>query len=463
MSLAEQDVIFERENSLVRKLTTGQLTMIALGGAIGTGLFLGSGMAIGYAGPGVIISYLIGALIAFFLMYCLSEMAVAHPTAGSFGTYAERYIGPWAGFVVRYTYWGAQVIAIGGEATAVAIYMHFWFPSIASWVWIVIFSAALVVINAMSVGNFGTFEYWFAMIKVVAIVAFIILGIALIFGAGGHSPGFGNYVSHGGFLPHGLHGAWMGVLIGIFSFIGVEVVAVTSGEAKEPGKAIPKAMRNMVVRLVLFYVLALAVMVAVVPWTQAGAKVVTESPFVLVFAHIGIPYAATIMNFVVLTAALSSMNTDLYLCTRMIFSLSRGGYAPKVLGTQRKNGVPLNALLVSSAGLLVSIILNIFSPNAYGNLFGIAVFGAIFVWIMIFITFMRFRPIWKDKQLPFRAPLYPFLPIVGGGLLVAILVTMLFSSDWRFAWIYGGPWIILCLIAYFIWGRKAAGSSQQEI
>jgi len=459
----QQDSVFERENLLQRKLTTRQVTMIALGGAIGTGLFLGSGMAIGYAGPGVLVSYAIGAIIALLMMYCLSEMAVAHPTAGSFGSYAEKYIGRWAGFVVRYTYWGAQVIAIGGEATAVALYMHYWFPAIPNWMWIVIFSVALVIINALSVGNFGTFEYWFAMIKVVAIIAFIILGAAVVFGASSHAAyGFGNYVNHGGFMPNGFHGVWMGVLIGIFSFIGVEVVAVTSGEAQNPEKAIPRAMRTMVFRLVLFYILALAVMLAIVPWTQAGAKVVTESPFVVVFAKIGIPYAAGIMNFVVLTAALSSMNTNLYLCTRMIFSLSCGGYAPRQFGNLRKNGVPLNALLVSSVGLAISIVLNIFSPNAYGNLFGIAVFGAIFVWIMIFITFMAFRPKWKDVKLPFRAPLYPIAPIVGVCLLLAILLTMLADKDWRFAWEYGVPWLVLCLIGYFIWGRKSDVSTDLD-
>lgn len=456
MSVVQKDPIFERENSLHRKLSTRQLTMIALGGAIGTGLFLGSGMAIGYAGPGVLISYAIAAFIALMMMYSLSEMAVAHPTAGSFGSYAEKYIGPWAGFMVRYTYWAAQVIAIGGEATAVALYMHFWIPAVPSWLWIVIFSVALVVINAMSVGNFGTFEYWFAMIKVVAIVAFIVLGAVQVLGLETHSGGFSNYVNHGGFMPNGFHGVWMGVIIGIFSFIGVEVVAVTSGEAENPERAIPRSMRTMVVRLILFYLLSLAIMLAIVPWTQAGAKVVTESPFVIVFAKIGIPYAASIMNFVVLTAALSSMNTNLYLCTRMIFSLSRGGYAPKSFGNIRKNGVPLNALLVSSVGLAISIVLNVVSPNAYGNLFGIAVFGAIFVWIMIFITFLAFRPKWQGATLPFRAPLYPIVPIVGAGLLVAILVTMLVDKDWRFAWEYGGPWLVLCLLGYLIWGRRSA-------
>ncbi|QQE80512.1 amino acid permease [Alicyclobacillus sp. SO9] len=456
----ENDSIFQRESGLKRELSTGQLTMIAIGGAIGTGLFMGSGIAIGYAGPAVIISFAIAALIAFLMMLSLSEMAVAHPTAGSFGVYAEKYLGNWAGFVVRYTYWAAQVIAIGGEATAVALYMNYWFPSIPKWLWILVFSLALVYVNARSVGNFGRFEYWFAMIKVVAIVLFIVLGLAIIFGIGTAATGFSNFTSHKGFMPNGFHGVWMAVLMAIFSFYGVEVVAVTSGEAKEPAKAIPRSMRAMVVRLVLFYLLSLVVMLAVVPWTQTGAKLITESPFVLVFAKIGIPAAAGIMNFVVLTAALSSMNTNLYLCTRMIFSLSRGGYAPKRLGHINKSGVPIPALLLSSAGLLVAIILNVLTPKAFNDLFGIAIFGGIFVWIMIFLTFLRFRPLTKDWELPFKAPLFPVVPIVGAVLLIAILLTMLTDSNWVAAWYFGAPFILLCgIVYYFMWGRKSPSAS----
>jgi AAT family amino acid transporter len=450
------DAIFQRESGLQRQLSTGQLTMIAIGGAIGTGLFMGSAIAIGYAGPAVIISFAIAALIAFLMMLSLSEMAVAHPTAGSFGVYAEKYLGSWAGFTVRYTYWAAQVIAIGGEATAVAIYMHYWFPGIPSWLWITLFSLALIYVNARSVGNFGRFEYWFSMIKVVAIILFIVLGACVIFGLGTPATGFANFTSHHGFAPNGFKGIWMAVLMAIFSFYGVEVIAVTSGEAKDPGKAIPRSMRVMVVRLILFYLLSLVVMLAVVPWDQAGAKVVTESPFVLVFAKLGIPAAGAIMNFVVLTAALSSMNTNLYLCTRMLFSLSRGGYAPKRLGhVNKKTGVPLPALLVSSAGLLIAIILNVLTPTAFNDLFGIAIFGGIFVWIMIFITFLRFRPRMKHVQLPFRAPLFPVVPIVGAVLLTAILITMMTDSNWVSAWYFGAPFIILCGIIYFlVWGRK---------
>src|ERR1700675_1455506 len=333
MTNAAPDAI-EKGEQLSRQLASGQIGMIAIGGAIGTGLFLGSSLAVRVAGPGVIFSYLIGAVLALLLMGALSEMAVAHPTAGSFGVYAELYVNRWAGFVIRYTYWAVQCIAIGGEAVAVSIYCQWWFPGTPKWIWIVGISIALICVNARSVGNFGSFEYWFSMIKVVAIVFFVIFGLVLLTGLG-PMPAIGlrNYTAHGGFLPTGLKGVWMAMVFVIFSYIGTEVVAVTAGEAKDPETAVPRAMRSMVTRLILFYVGAIVVLIGIVPWNriQPGSDV-TASPFVKVFQLIGVPAAAAIVNFVVITAAASSMNCNLYLVSRMIFSLSRGGYAPSVFG-----------------------------------------------------------------------------------------------------------------------------------
>jgi len=244
----------EAEEQLSRQLSVGQLGMIAIGGAIGTGLFLGSALAIGIAGPGVIVSYLIGAVIALLFMGALSEMAVAHPTAGSFGVYAEMYLHPWAGFAMRYTYWAAQCIAIGAEAIAVAIYCRWWFPATPAWVWILAFSIALIAVNARTVSTFGSFEYWFAMVKVVAIVLFIALGFGLLIGVGSHPPiGLTNFTAHGGFLATGWTGVWMAMVFVIFSFMGTEVVAVTAGEAKNPETTVPRALRRTVGRLILFY------------------------------------------------------------------------------------------------------------------------------------------------------------------------------------------------------------------
>src|SRR5256886_5651514 len=268
---------------LQRRLSQRQLTMIAIGGAIGVGLFLGSSVTIELAGPGVIVTYLLSALIAMVVAYSLAEMAVVHPVSGSFGIYAEKYLSHWAGFCVRATYGLVQIIAIGAEVTAVAIYFAFWFPSVPGWTWMVLVSAGLVVVNSMQVGNFGEFEYWFGMIKVVAILAVIAVGLALITGLGsGHAIGLANLTQNGGFFPHGLRGVWLALTLAITSYMGVEVIAVTAGEAQEPEKSIPRAMRTIVFRLIIFYVLAITVMLAMTPWNRAAGGI-SGSPFVRAF------------------------------------------------------------------------------------------------------------------------------------------------------------------------------------
>lgn len=450
----EKNDLIKKEEGLHKGLSQAQLTMIGIGGAIGTGLFYGSGFAVGMAGPGVIISYLIAAAAALIMMGALSEMAVAHPTAGSFGTYAEMYLGGLAGWTVRYTYWFCQVIAVGGEVIAAAVYMQLWFPDVPNVVWMLAFSAALVYVNARSVANFGVFEYWFAMIKVVAIVIFIIAGFAMVFGIGVKPVGLANLTQHGGFLPKGFEGAWRAVMMAIFSFIGVEVVAVTSGEAKNPESSVPKAMKSMIIRLVLFYVLSIFLMLCLVPWNQAGGKV---SPFVQVFTEIGIPYAAGVMNFVVLTAALSSMNTNLYITSRMMFSLSRGGHAHPALGKLSKQGVPVNALLVSTGGIALAVLLQKFgAETAYLYAFGVALFGALFVWLMILVTFFRFRQQRQDLigKLPFTMPLHPVLPAIGILLLASILVTFYFHDFFRVGVYSGVAWLLLMGVSYYLFGRR---------
>jgi amino acid transporter, AAT family len=446
----------EREHGLDKALTRSQVVMIGLGGAIGTGLFMGSGIAIGYAGPAVILSYAIAGFIALVMVFSLSEMAVVHPAAGSFGVYAENYINPWAGFVVRYTYWITQVIAIGGEAVAAGIYMTYWFPEVPVWMWSIAFSFVLLYVNARSVGNFGTFEYWFAMIKVSAIVLFIVLGTVNILGIGVPATGFRNLTGlPGGFMPHGLAGVWMAVIMGCFSFNGIEVIAVTSGETRDPVKAIPAALRTMLLRLFLFYILALTIVVTFVPWTETGAKVVEQSPFVKVFASSGIAYAAGIMNFVVITAALSSMNTNVYLCSRMLFSLSRGNYAPRFLGMLGRTRTPIAAILVSGGGILAAAGVSMFTPYAYNYLFGVALFGAMTVWIFILVSHLRFRRQHDAAALPVRMPCFPWLQLVAIGLLIGVLVTMGLDREfWRISWICGVPWLVLISVAYFLRSRR---------
>lgn len=450
----------ERESGLRRSLTKAQVVMIGLGGAIGTGLFMGSGLAVGYAGPAVIVSYAIAGLVAVVMVFSLSEMAVVHPTAGSFGTYAETYLNPWAGFVVRYTYWISQVIAIGGESVAAGLYMQYWFPAVPVWMWALAFCLVMLYFNSRSVGNFGTLEFWFALIKVVAIVLFIVLGAVSILGIGRHAVGFHNLTGlPGGFLPKGWTGLWMAVTVGIFSFNGIEVIAVTSGETENPRVAIPAALRTMVLRLFLFYVLAIAVIVTTIPWTDTGVAVVAQSPFVTVFQHSGIRDAAGIMNFVVISAALSSMNTNVYLCSRMLFSLSRGGYAPRLLGELSGKGSPIAAILASGAGILIAAAASAFTPNAYGDLLGVALFAAILVWMFILVCHLSFRRHHRSEDLPVRMPLFPWMQYLGLGMLAAILVTMGLDPTLNVSWLYGVPWVILISLAYFVRRAKLRTAS----
>ena len=424
---------------LHRRLSQRQLTMMAIGGAIGVGLFLGSNVTIRLAGPAVIVSYLLGAGIALIMSYVLTEMAVMHPVAGAFGVYAEKYLNPWAGFSVRATYGAAQIIAIGAEVTAAGIYISYWFPNVPQWIWVVLVSAALVALNSMQVNRLGEFEYWFAMIKVAAIVAFIIVGLALIFGVGTrHALGLANLTQHGGFLPGGWKGVWLSLTITVTSYMGVEIIAVTAGEAQRPEVTIPRAMRNIVYRLIGFYVLAITIMVTMVPWDQASSSsTLSGSPFVTAFAAAHIPFAAAIMNFVVLTAALSSVNTNLYLATRMLFSLGREGYAPAWMGKVSGNGVPHRALVASTAGIVAAILLAIFNPkNAFLMLYGIAVAGMLFVWLVILNTHLRFRKAITGERLaslPLRLRAHPLFTIVGILLLIGISVTNFFIKDLRWS------------------------------
>jgi len=453
----------ELTEGLQRQLNQRQLTMMAIGGAIGVGLFLGSSVTVQLAGPGVILSYLLGAVVATIIAFALAEMAVVHPVAGSFGIYAERYLSPWAGFAIRATYGAGQIIAIGAEVTAVAIYFAFWFPNVPQWLWVAAVSLGLVTINALQVGSFGEFEYWFALIKVVAIMAFIVVGVSLITGLGpAPAVGLRNLTAHGGFLPHGWRGVWLALTLAITSYMGVEVIAVTAGEAQNPETSIPRAMRTIVFRLILFYVLAITVMLAMTPWNQSTGSGIAGSPFVRAFATAGIPFAASIMNMVVITAALSSANADLYLATRMLFSLSRGRYAPEWLGRLSASGVPRRALLVSTAGMALAILLAIYAPqNAFLLLFGTAVAGMFFVWTVILLTHLAFRraqPSERIARLPLRLPLHPLPTLLGIVAVVAIAGTTLFVEGLQYSVPAYSVFLALISVAYLFIRRSRAGA-----
>ena len=452
------------KSGLQRRLGSRQIAMIGLGGAIGTGLFLGSALAISQAGPATILAHVVCALVALVIAWALAEMVVVHPDAGAFGAVAHRYVGPFAGFLTRWTYWTIQVIATGGEVIAAGIYLRFWWPSIPLWLPVVVFGVVVVGINAATVRLFGDVEYWFAMVKVVAIVGFILLGLALIVFGLPNTPATGlhNLTAHGGFLPKGWSGLLLAMVFVLFSYIGTEVVSVTAAESENPVRDIPRAARRMVLRLSLFYVLAIAVVLTIVPWTvTAQGSDITSSPFVRVFQSAGVPAAATVMNLVVLTAALSSANTNLYLTTRMLHSLAGDRYAPRWAGQLTTSGVPRNALVVSALGLVLAAALSWQQNNAaYLVLFGISIFGALVVWLMILGTHALFRHRRRSLGLP-PSPVRLWGAPVTTGLaalfLVGVLVSTWFIDGLEPAWEYGVPFFVLLGVVYLVVERRQPG------
>ena len=452
-SAENADTLIQREAGLHHELAPRQVALIGLGSTIGTGLFLGSAISVKQAGPAVVLSFLAGALITLTVMWALAEMAVAHPAAGSFGLYGEMFLNPWAGFAIRYTYWLTLVVIVGSEVVAAAIYCKLWFPTVPSWLWIAAFSAVIVYANTVSIGHFGEFEYWLAMIKVVTIVLFLVLGAALLLGIGFPRSGAANYTAHGGFLPHGWSSVGLGVTMAIFSYLGLEVVGATAGEAANPRVAVPRALRRTLLYLVLFYVGSLGLVVGLVPWNQVGLG---ESPFVYVLRTVGIRRAADVMNFVVLTAALSSALCNLYFTSRLLFSLARGGYAPAALGRLNKRGMPALAVLASSAGMVAAVFLSrAFQDTAFVFMIGVAFFGGPFIWIMILATHLAFRrAVARGPDPPPRfAPPGPWSSLFGLAALIAVLVSTWWIPEFHITLLTGPPWLAFISLCYWIWTR----------
>jgi amino acid transporter, AAT family len=435
------------EQVLSRQLTAPQQTMMALGGAIGTGLFLASGLAVNVAGPAIILSYVFVAFVSLLLGSALTEMAVAHPTAGSFGVYAGMYVSPFAGYAVRVSYWLMEVVATGGQLVAASIYMAYWFPTVPGAVWVLAFAIGLVFVNSRAVGQLGLVESALVLIKIMAVALFVVVAVVTIVGrsrtAGAAAAGLRNLTDVGGFMPFGAAGVWLGCCFVFYSFIGVEIVGVTSGEAADPSRSIPKAMRRLVVGLSAIYIATITLLVALTPWNQLG---VGESPFVSVLRQVRVPGAAGLMNFVVLTAALSSANANLYLIVRTLFSLARAGFVPKSLGTVTERGTPLSALFVSSAGLAAAVLVQWWWPaSAYVWFFGVALFGGLFVWLMIFVTHIAFR----RRSIPIAS-------CAGAAIMITILVSTGFVPALRSTLIAGGPWLLALAIGYRLSSFTAA-------
>ncbi len=395
-------------------------------------------------------------------MGALAEMTVARPTTGSFGAFAEHYINPFAGFMIKYLYWSCIVLAVGTEVTAIGDYMQMWFPGVPPWIWVIGFSAVLIAVNMFNVKAFGTLEYWFSALKVFAIVAFIIIAAFLIFSNKDSNYGFHNYSADGGFFMGGASGVWFAVIVAIFSYLSIEMIAVAAGEAKEPEIAMKKAFKVTIFRLFLFYILTLGLILAIAP---VNAILEGGSPFVTVMQVVGIPYADSILNFVVIVAALSAMNSQLYVSTRMMFSLSRAGQAPKALGNVRKNGAPVNALLLSAGGVAVAILVYISNPESgFTLMMALSMFSAMATWMLIFVTHLFFRKAisGNGEKLKYKLPFTKIGSLVGAVAMAALLVTTLFTEDFRMTLIFGVPFAIVVAILYRV-TKKNHEQSPSEI
>jgi len=453
-------------NQLQRGLEERHITLMALGSAIGVGLFLGSASTIQLAGPGILLAYIFCGLIIFFIMRALGEMGIQNPVAGSFSQYARDYLGNLPGFITGWNYWFLWTVTCMAELTAVGIYMGFWYPDIPQWVWALSALVIMMVVNFLSVKAFGELEFWFALIKIVAIIFMIVVGFAMILfglGNGGIATGISNLWNHGGLLPNGTTGVFMSLQMVMFAFLGVEMIGVTAGEAKNPEKTLAKAIDTVFWRILIFYVGALFVIMSIYPWTEIG---VNGSPFVLTFDKIGIPAAAGIINFVVLTAALSSCNGGLFSTGRMLFNLAENGEAPKLFAKINKNGVPSYAIIATSGVLLIGVVLNYLVPaKVFAWVTSISTFGAIWTWAMILLSQLKFRKTLSSVEkanLNFKMPLYPLSSYFSLAFLVLVLGLMAYFPDTRIALIVGPAFIAILVGAYYAAGFNIKYKKNKE-
>ncbi|USK82011.1 amino acid permease [Peribacillus frigoritolerans] len=450
------------ENQLKRSMKSRHLFMISLGGVIGTGLFLSSGYTISQAGPGgTILAYLVGGLIMYLVMLCLGELTVAMPVTGSFQTYATKYIGPATGFTIGLMYWLTWVVTVGSEFTASGLLMQRWFPNTSVWMWSAVFAILIFLLNSFSVKIFAETEFWFSGIKIITIILFIVLGGSAMLGFipmddRASAPMLSNFTVDGGLFPNGLLPVFMAMISVNFAFSGTELIGIAAGESENPEKDVPRSIKNVIWRTMFFFVGAIFVLSGLISWEEAG---VIESPFVMVFDNIGIPYAADIMNFVIITALLSVANSGLYASTRMLWSLSNEKMISSFFGKITSNGVPLNALVISMAVACLSLLSSVFAPDTvYVVLVAISGFAVVVVWIGIVLSQYMFRKHFLKmggdiKNLKFRTPLYPFVPIAACVLCLASCIGLAFDASQRIALYCGVPFIILCYLFYYMKNR----------
>ncbi|MFZ6049367.1 amino acid permease [Pseudomonas sp. CR3202] len=438
-------------------MQTRHIVMLALGGVIGTGLFLTSGYTVNQAGPlGAVIAYIIGAVMVYMVMMCLGELAVQMPETGSFSSYASRYLGPGTGYTVAWLYWLTWAVAIGSEFTAAGILMVRWFPDTPVWIWSALFAITVFVSNVVSVRLFAETEFWLSLVKVVAVIAFLVVGTGAIIGVfdvqQAHSIGLGNFTREGLF-PTGFWSIAMTLLAVSFAFSGTELIGIAAGETRDPQRNVPKAIRTTVLRLALFFVGTIFVLATLLPREQAG---LVESPFVTVFEFIGIPYAADIMNFVIISALLSAANSGLYAASRMLWTLSDQGHMPKRFGELSRMGTPFNAIVVSMAGSIASLLSSVFAADTvYLALVSISGLAVVVVWMSIAASQIAFRRHYvanggKVEDLKFRVRGYPWVPLGALASCTLACIGIAFDPAQRVALYFGVPFIAWCYFVFWI-------------
>ncbi len=447
---------------LTRALKSRHIFMLSLGGVIGTGLFMGSGVTINQGGPwGAILSYLVAGFLMYLVMVCLGELSVQMPVSGSFQAHATKYIGPATGFMIGWVYWMSWATTVGLEFTAAGMLMQRWFPGVPIWYWSAFFVALLFGINALATRAFGEAEYWFAGVKVLAILSFIVVGVLVIFGVidlpgGAPAPMFDNLTGDSLF-PNGLPAVFAVMMTVVYAFQGCEIMGVAAGETDRPEKSIPRAVRNVVFRVLIFYVLAVMVLAAIIPWQQAG---LVESPFVQVFDMVGIPYAADLMNFVILTAILSVGNSGLYASTRILWAMSKSGMAPRALSPLSKQGVPLRALAITLGFALISLMTSFIAADTlFMVLMAVSGMAGTVTWIVIALAQYRFRRQFlreggQLEQLKYRAPWFPLVPLLCIVLCSSLFVFLALDETQRPSLYWGFGFIALCYGAYYLVSRK---------
>ncbi|TQR18678.1 amino acid permease [Psychrobacillus vulpis] len=442
---------------LKRGLEARHIQMIALGGTIGVGLFMGSASSIKWTGPSVMLAYAIAGIFIFFIMRSMGEMLYLEPTTGSFATFAHKYMHPLAGYMTAWSNWFQWVIVGMSEIIAVGVYMQYWFPDLPAWVPGVIAMVILGAANLVSVKSFGEFEFWFSLIKIVTIVLMIIAGFGLIFfglGNGGQAIGLSNLWAHGGFFTGGWKGFFFALSLVIASYQGVELIGITAGEAKDPTKTLTKAIRTIIWRILIFYIGAIFVIVTVYPWDQLDAL---GSPFVSTFAKVGITVAAGLINFVVITAAMSGCNSGIFSAGRMLYTLAMNGQAPKIFTKVSRNGVPLYCTIAVLIGLAIGVVLNYFAPpKLFLYVYSASVLPGMIPWFALLISELKFRKVRaaEMKSHPFKMPLAPFSNYATILFLLVVLVGMWFNDDTRISLIVGVVFLAIVAASYFMLKMK---------